>query len=256
MTGGTKIRAVVADDGDDMRALLVAGLEASGRVEVVGAAADGLAALAAIAETQPDLALLDLAMPRAGGLDVLADIRAAAPSTRVVVVSGFPREELAGLVVARGAAGYVRKRPSITSLVADVMAAAAVLDAADGILASARTTLARDVWSGREARRFADEALSPWITDDALDTVRLLLSELVTNAVVHARSAPDVAVFVSGGTLRVEVGDDDPTIPAPKVAAEFDTSGRGLAILDANASRWGAERRGAGKVIWFELERA
>ncbi|HEX2850347.1 MAG TPA: response regulator [Acidimicrobiales bacterium] len=255
MTARAKIRAVVADDGDDMRALLVAGLRASGRVDVLAAEADGLAALDAVRTHRPDLALLDLGMPRAGGLEVLADIRATSPATRVVVVSGYPREELIDLVVERGAAGYVRKRPSITALVDDVIGAASVLDVADEVLASARTSLAPEVWSGREARRFADETLTPWITQDMLDTVRLLLSELVTNAVVHARSAPDVAVLVTADALRVEVGDDDPRIPEPKTAAEFDTSGRGLAILEANVARWGVDRRGAGKVVWFELPR-
>lgn len=238
-----------------MRALLVAGLRASGRVDVIADAADGLEALDAVRAHQPDLALLDLAMPRASGLDVLADICESSPGTRVVVVSGYPREELVELVVERGAAAYVRKRPSIVALVRDVIGAASVLEIADEVLVSARANLTRDVFSGREARRFADQALGAWATDDMLDMVRLLLSELVTNAVVHARSAPDVAVYVLTSALRVEVGDDDPRIPTPKAADEFDTSGRGLAILDANASRWGVDRRGSGKVVWFELAR-
>ncbi len=103
------------------------------------------------------------------------------------------------------------------------------------------------------ARRFAREQLRDSIAD--VDTVVLLVSEVVTNAVLHARS--DVALFVSdvGEVVRVEVRD---TSPMPVRVHRFSVesaTGRGLRLLDQLALRWGttAPEDGSGKVVWFEV---
>lgn len=254
-TNRALLRTVVADDVDDARGLLVDALRTNGRFEVVAEAADGLGALSAVSALHPDLALLDLGMPAAGGLDVLEELNEASPETRVVVVSGFPGRGLEDLVVARGAAAYVRKRLSIKAVVDDILAAAGMLEIADMVLAESRR-FDRDARSAREARRFVSDLLERWSCEEALDAVHLLLSELVTNAVVHARSAPEVAVRLLPDVIRIEVGDEDPTLPAPVDPGPLQTSGRGLHILDAYARRWGsAERPEGGKIVWFEVPR-
>ncbi|MFF8592519.1 ATP-binding protein [Streptomyces sp. NPDC015220] len=59
---------------------------------------------------------------------------------------------------------------------------------------------------------------------------------------------------LDGGRMRVEVGDPDPrALPVLVRAADEDESGRGLALLDAVATRWGVERRAEGKTVWCEL---
>ena len=251
---GAPLRTVVADDVDDARGLLVDALRLTGRFDVVAEAADGLAALAAVARLHPDLALLDLGMPVAGGLDVLEELNEASPTTRVVVVSGFPGRGLEELVVSRGAAAYVRKRLSIRGVIDDILAAAGVLEIAGMVLAESRT-FERDARSPREARRFVTDLLERWACEDALDTVHLLLSELVTNAVVHARSAPEVAVRLLTSSIRIEVGDEDPTLPEPASSELLGTSGRGLQILESYSQRWGVTPRDGGKVVWFEVPR-
>src|SRR5262249_3526502 len=85
-----RFRVVVADDGEDMRELIVAALELSGSFVVVGRAADGADAIVEVGRHQPDLAVIDLAMPVVSGLEAIPGIRAASPETKVVVVSGFP----------------------------------------------------------------------------------------------------------------------------------------------------------------------
>jgi anti-sigma regulatory factor (Ser/Thr protein kinase) len=90
-----------------------------------------------------------------------------------------------------------------------------------------------------------------------VDAASLLVSELVTNAVVHAGSAVDVVVGHEGihATLRVEVHDSSER--APRMGG-FDLdalSGRGLALVEAMSDRWGVEKDDAGKRVWFELER-
>ena len=87
-----------------------------------------------------------------------------------------------------------------------------------------------------------------------VDTVELLTSEVVTNALVHARSAPDLLVFVRHDVVRVEVCDGSPDEP---VLQQFDpesASGRGIAIVEQLASGWGVERMpDVGKRVWFEV---
>lgn len=107
--------------------------------------------------------------------------------------------------------------------------------------------------SVRAARRFvADECarrgMSPERTDDAL----LLTSELVTNAVLHGRS--EVSLEVEGGAvMRVSVVDENSRHPAPVSEDPDALDGRGLALVEALASRWGVQDRALGKAVWFEL---
>lgn len=249
------LRVTVADDFDGMRALLAAALESTGRFEVVARCSSGEEALAAVSDLRPDLALLDLGMPGTGGIDVLPKLVEASPETRVVVVSGFPRGRLGHLTVGHGAVGYVEKGLSPKAMVNDIVAVAGLLEAVTLALDALRTRLERDPRSSAAARRFVGEALRTWECEDLLDTVNLLVSELVTNSVLHANSAPDVAVLLKPDTVRIEVTDDSGDLPAVKGPSEEETSGRGLALVESLAEAWGVELSGGGKTVWFEVGR-
>jgi anti-sigma regulatory factor (Ser/Thr protein kinase) len=82
--------------------------------------------------------------------------------------------------------------------------------------------------------------------------LQLVVSELATNAVRHARTAYELAVRLFP-TVRVEVADGSPTPVVPKQPATTDESGRGLLIVDRCAQRWGVAERPPGKVVWAEL---
>ncbi len=107
---------LVVDDAEDLRMLLRARVEAYGGLTVVGEAADGVAAVELASELQPDLVLLDLAMPRMDGLEALPLIRAAVPGVRVIVLSGFNQSTLAQKALEAGADHYVVKGGSMTRL--------------------------------------------------------------------------------------------------------------------------------------------
>ena len=102
------VRVLVVDDTPTLRMLIRLALTGTG-FEVVGEAGDGLAGLEQAKALQPDLVLLDLAMPVMDGLEALPLIRASLPSTRVVIVSGFDRRAMEDQVIAAGADAYLQK---------------------------------------------------------------------------------------------------------------------------------------------------
>ncbi|MEO7836621.1 MAG: response regulator [Acidimicrobiales bacterium] len=248
-------RVVVADDYEDMRELLATALLETGRFDVVARCGDGEGALQAVRNHAPDLALLDLGMPGVGGVDVLPEFAAASPQTRVVVVSGFPRGHLAQLTVAHGAVGYVEKGLSVKAMVNDIISVAGMLEAVAFALAEGRVHLERDPRSGAAARRFVEETLHRWDCQDLLDTVNLLVTELVTNSVIHADSAADVAVLLKPDAVRIEVSDTGREVPRLYAPNEDATSGRGMALVETLSSAWGVEPAPEGKTVWFEVAR-
>jgi anti-sigma regulatory factor (Ser/Thr protein kinase) len=106
------------------------------------------------------------------------------------------------------------------------------------------------------ARQFVTDSLSA-LEPGLGETAALLVSELATNAVVHASS--DFAVTVvyptSSGRVRVEVVDGVPGQPMPLQPPPTAPHGRGLLLVSSLAQKWGVEGAGrrAGKTIWFEL---
>lgn len=107
--------------------------------------------------------------------------------------------------------------------------------------------------SAATARRLTEDALRAWRQGDLVEVVTLLVSELVTNAVLHAGSAIDLRVRSNGGRVRVEVGDGSAVLPARRRYGEEATTGRGLGLVAMLASSWGAEPRPQGKVVWFQV---
>lgn len=107
--------------------------------------------------------------------------------------------------------------------------------------------------SARRARRFVGEALRAHGADGASDVCVLLASELVTNAICHARTTIEVRVAFDTSVVRVSVHDHSPAPPVPRTATSDDASGRGLHLVDQLSSRWGTAVDGQGKVVWFEV---
>lgn len=245
--------AVVADDFPAARKLFSDALTISGTFTVVAEVADGFEVLDAVTRHRPDLAILDLAMPRAGGLDVIEDINTISPETRVVVVSGFPGRDLENLVLAAGAAGYVRKRPSIHEVIDEITVAAGLLELAQEVL-SATQRFPEDLTSPRQARRFLDEVLERWECQPAIETLQVLISEIVTNAVLHGHSQPEVSVVMLSNSIRVEVSDDSDDLPVMGEAEDLAIRGRGLSMVASEATDWGVTRRPTGgKTVWFDV---
>ena len=122
---------------------------------------------------------------------------------------------------------------------------------------AAELFLPNDPGSVREARAFTRRVLdAAAIPSDSREQAALMVSELVTNAVVHAASGVCVRV-VTGPVTRIEVEDEGEPLPEPVPvpgSGDLTPGGLGLAIVDALATRWGTYDADRGKTVWFELE--
>jgi len=118
------VRVLVVDDHPVVRGGLVGWLAAQPDLDVVGEAADGLEALAAVAEHQPDVVLMDLRMPRMDGATATGRIVAAHPDVRVLVLTTYDTDADIVRAVEAGAAGYLLKDTPLPQLADAVRAAA------------------------------------------------------------------------------------------------------------------------------------
>lgn len=104
-----KIRVLVVDDSAQMVRLLSTFLETLAGIEVVGTASDGIGALQQAESLSPDLILMDLQMPRLGGLEATRQLRKQFPAIRVIIVTSHDTEEARKASLAAGANAYVAK---------------------------------------------------------------------------------------------------------------------------------------------------
>ncbi|MGZ3447897.1 MAG: ATP-binding protein, partial [Myxococcaceae bacterium] len=109
--------------------------------------------------------------------------------------------------------------------------------------------------SVREARRCVRDELLRAEREDLVDTAELVVSELVTNAVVHVGAGIELAAWVDELGLRVEVADGSPHAPQARHHAVTAGTGRGLRMVAQLVDRWGSTPTASGKVVWFELAR-
>ncbi|MEW1956907.1 ATP-binding SpoIIE family protein phosphatase [Kineococcus sp. NPDC059986] len=112
-----------------------------------------------------------------------------------------------------------------------------------------------DIRAVAAAREFLRERLTAWSTDELLDEAELVLSELVTNALVHTGGGAGVALRFDGADrrLRIAVQDSSTRSPHGRDAPPDALGGRGLAIVDAVADAWGVEVAEHGKTVWADL---
>jgi anti-sigma regulatory factor (Ser/Thr protein kinase) len=103
------------------------------------------------------------------------------------------------------------------------------------------------------ARRFLRGASCSAHHSAVLDDAVLLVSELVTNSVLHGGPPVVVAVDCDGDTLQVRVRDGSRDLPTPRAADVGDEDGRGLALVQAMSSAWGIDPVPDGKHVWFVL---
>jgi anti-sigma regulatory factor (Ser/Thr protein kinase) len=123
------------------------------------------------------------------------------------------------------------------------------------------TLVARIVLTGTEdevspARRAVVEKVRVWgvpLDDETADVIRLVASELITNAVVHGEGSVTVGLYHRPGCVVIDVLDGSPQVPQVSTAGDGDESGRGMALVGFLAARSGREPTARGKRVWAEI---
>ena len=117
--------------------------------------------------------------------------------------------------------------------------------------------------SAGTARHFAHAQLAEWRLAALVDDVDLVISELITNALLHARAdrrvSPRATIrldleYTGNNTLYCRVADDSALPPAPEQAGDTAESGRGLLLVEALSTAWGWSHEAPGKVVWARFD--
>ena len=171
------ISVIIADDHAVVRTGLAALLETEGDIEVVGLAQDGIEAVALAARHKPDVAIIDLQMPRMNGIAATAEIAKSSPGTRVVVLTTFSSSDDISAALEAGAVGAFMKTATETELIAAVREVAA-----------GRRLVQQDV-----SRLLKSDPPAPRLTDRQL---RIL--ELMTAGLTNQDIARQIGITPSG----------------------------------------------------------
>ena len=115
-----RIRLLIVEDHHVVRKGLIALLQASPEVEIVGEAADGLEAIERFHALRPDITLMDLRLPKLGGADVITQLRASDPAARFIVLTTFDGDEDIYRALQAGARAYLLKGMTVDELLSTI----------------------------------------------------------------------------------------------------------------------------------------
>ncbi len=116
-----------------------------------------------------------------------------------------------------------------------------------------RVELPLEPQSAGSARRLVTEALAQWGQDEHIMWAKLVATELVTNAVLHARTSIELVLRMDA-CLRLEVSDQDPRAAILLDSSPLSSAGRGLKLVAAASTRWGSTPTPNGKTVWAEID--
>jgi len=176
------IRVVIADDQALIRGAFQVLLDSEPDVEVVGQAADGAAALDAVARHRPDVVLMDIRMPVMDGLEATRRIVAEHPGVRVLVLTTFDLDEYVFAAIRGGASGFLLK----DALPEDLLAAVRVVAAGEALLAPRATRLLVEEFATRPGPARRTPGALAALTDREREVLRLV-GEGLSNAEISDR---------------------------------------------------------------------
>ncbi|GAA3451963.1 response regulator [Dactylosporangium matsuzakiense] len=201
------IRVVVADDQTAVREGLALMLSLLDDVEVVGEAADGEAALELVAAHRPDVVLMDLRMPRRDGVSATAEIRAAHPETRVVVLTTFADDEHILSALQAGALGYLTKDAGRVQIAHAVRAAAAGQSVLDPQVQ--QRLVAAAVQGGGSATTAEAPAAAEGLTARETEVLALIAAGLSNREIAERLYVTEVTVKSHINRLFAKIGVRD-----------------------------------------------
>ena len=117
----------------------------------------------------------------------------------------------------------------------------------------ASAVLAPDPVSAAAARALVETTLPMWGCAELVDDVRLVITELVSNGILHARTTLEVSIEIRDDALRIAVGDAAAgSVSVRETDPTRVETGRGLKLVDALSDAWGVDRASGAKVVWAE----
>jgi CheY-like chemotaxis protein/anti-sigma regulatory factor (Ser/Thr protein kinase) len=242
------VTVLLVEDVAELRSVLRQSLQFRGGFEVVAEVGDGASAIVAAARHQPDLVVLDLGLPDIAGHEVLTRLRGVAPAAQVVVYTGSIAAE--GFPLGAHVEALVSKDHDIGYLV-DLLAGLSVRRYDTAVV-----DLGPQPADVPAARRFLGKHCRRWGCADLIDDAHVVVTELVTNAFVHAGTRCELRAGLTHRALRLQVTDYGPGMPDPQAADDRAEGGRGLLLVSALCVAWGVEALpDGGKVVWAELLR-
>jgi DNA-binding NarL/FixJ family response regulator len=194
--GPAMIRVIVVDDQELVRSGFSVILDAADGIEVVGEAANGEAAIAAVAEHDPDVVLMDIRMPGMDGLAATRQITGQPDPPKIVMLTTFDLDDYVYEALRAGASGFLLKDSPRHDLIAAVRAAAA----GDGLLSPSVTRKLIEAFARRPPETAPSPAQLASLTGRERD-VLLLLARGRSNAEIAA------SLFVSEATVKTHVGN-------------------------------------------------
>ena len=189
-TSGEPIRVVISDDHELFRRGLKMVLEAEEDIQVVAEAADGQEAVARVEELAPDVVLMDVRMPRMGGIEATRQIHQLFPTTRIIVLTVSDEEDDIYGAVKAGAHGYLLKEVSIEE-VAD-----AVRDvyAGESLISAALASKLLAEFSGQPKAVDEHAAGSPRLTEREVSVLKLVALGYENNEIAQQLAVPESTV--------------------------------------------------------------
>jgi len=179
------IRVLLADDHETVRQGLKLLIDGQSDMRVVGEAGDGEAAVAQVPVLQPDVAVLDISMPRMNGLAAARAIREAGPATAIVALTRYSDAAYVKELLAAGASGYVLKQSASSELLDAIRAAA-----------RGKSHLDAAVVTGAAPRSVRGRSAAPAATDREREVLRLM-------ALGHSNKEIAAALDVAVKTVEV-----------------------------------------------------
>lgn len=212
------IRVVVVDDHQIVREGLSSLLGALDGIEVVGTAEDGRDAIHLVTETEPDVVVMDIQMPRLDGIEATRMITGRQPGVRVVMLTMNEDDETVLAAIRAGASGYLLKGSGADEVQTAIRAAAA-----GGMVFGAALAAKVATYFSHPAPK-AEEPF-PDLTDRERDVLRLLAAGKSNDAIA-------AELFISGKTVRNAVS---------AIYAKLHAAGRAEAIITAREAGYGRD---------------
>jgi DNA-binding NarL/FixJ family response regulator len=191
----TPVRVLLVDDDDLMRAGLKAVLSSDARVEVVGEAANGRAAVERVRSARPDLVLMDVRMPDLDGIAATREVLAASPEVKVVILTTFEEDDYIFGALNAGASGFLLKRTEPEQLLDAIQTVAA----GDSLLSPSVTRTVID----RMARQPTPELGSSRLLDDLTPREREVLA-LLARGLSNSEIAAELVIEESTAKTHVK----------------------------------------------------